>query len=335
MKAVSSLNIAQDSIWTTEAIEAAGKARSALHNYCLWTESSHNPLTFLQDQLGEEGNTVAALWPMLTPLEYPNTRAAFGRFHRQAGGRVRHSVRWKTPTKTRRKGFALCTVFLADNYDVSFNFKDGSSALYSYSPSNVMESGRVAYHVLRPSVYRGLFSRRKRAKIKKAFQNSERSTSLISFSAPNIGLFQMSSTASLRENGPKTFADEVRVALTEFRHIGKMRSEDVRTLARLAEADLQGRQVTENAVFCFIHRLGRILGLSGKLLKTLWRMIWEAICENVQQLRAALALKTLEAEAYRVHVARRVQPASRRPRVPRPSSARPRPPNAPLAPPLG
>ena len=47
-----------------------------------------------------------------------------------------------------------------------------------------------------------------------------------------------------------------------------------------------------------------------------------------------LALKHLEAAAYRAHLARRVKPVQRRTRAPRPLYARPRPPTAPTAPPL-
>lgn len=53
-----------------------------------------------------------------------------------------------------------------------------------------------------------------------------------------------------------------------------------------------------------------------------------------QAVTLALALRFLEAAAYRAHIARRVRPVSRRARVPRPLYARPRPPTCPLAPPV-
>lgn len=51
-------------------------------------------------------------------------------------------------------------------------------------------------------------------------------------------------------------------------------------------------------------------------------------------LALTLALRALEAAAYRAHLSRRVRPPSRRTRIKRPLYARPRPPNCPLAPPV-
>ena len=51
-------------------------------------------------------------------------------------------------------------------------------------------------------------------------------------------------------------------------------------------------------------------------------------------LKATVAIRALEAAAYRAHVARRVQPITRRTRPPRAVYARPRPPTCPLAPPV-
>lgn len=55
---------------------------------------------------------------------------------------------------------------------------------------------------------------------------------------------------------------------------------------------------------------------------------------KANSLPLTLALRALEAAAYRVHLSRRVRPVSRRTRAPRPLYARPRPPTAPLAPPV-
>lgn len=53
-----------------------------------------------------------------------------------------------------------------------------------------------------------------------------------------------------------------------------------------------------------------------------------------RNLREAVALRFLEAAAYRAHITRRVRPPARRARIPRPLYAQPRPPTAPLAPPV-
>lgn len=78
-------------------------------------------------------------------------------------------------------------------------------------------------------------------------------------------------------------------------------------------------------------------GLAFAVLMNDWHAVRAAvrvIKARRSSLAVTLALRALEAAAYRAHVTRRVRPPARRSRIPRPIYARPRPPTAPLAPPV-
>ncbi len=73
-------------------------------------------------------------------------------------------------------------------------------------------------------------------------------------------------------------------------------------------------------------------GTPAPVYRALWRLLRREIFRA--SLCDVMALRALEAAAYRAHVTQRVRPSARRVRLPRPLYAQPRPPAAPLAPPV-
>lgn len=103
-----------------------------------------------------------------------------------------------------------------------------------------------------------------------------------------------------------------------------------------------GEEITPEDIYesgCCYKRIGNDLVLSHAYSTSLSEALFD-VCNYLRNKRLtirqfmALLLAGLYRAAYLAHVKRRVKPAPRRARIPRPIHARPRPPSAPLAPPV-
>lgn len=295
--------VAQAVTWDDYALNSDGKVT---------VKATRGPVIVWGRRTGEGEDMPRLEAPTPTPLEVEaarvNVQAHALAFARAAHGKVRHSVRWKTRRKVNR----------AVKRD----------ALICVKRARCTEARRA----------RGLFDE------------------------PYFGMLENTFKEAQIKRQNRKIDDEVRITrriLERLPHLRvEIRATPFETVDPLSPIHPAAREFLEAyaAKFSELAQWSRpngqpvyYLGVSGSTLSevlsySLASRDKAAICGIALHLTGqrlskatlvfAQAIRQLVAVAYRAHALRRVQPVSRRARVPRPLYARPRPPTCPLAPPV-
>ncbi|MVN85175.1 hypothetical protein GO986_00110 [Deinococcus sp. HMF7620] len=240
-----------------------------------------------------------------------NLRAQFLAFVHAAHQKVRHSSRWKTPSKYRIRRAVKTYLYARLDYL--------QLPIFQIIPSDYHEDARIQLGVWyeAPEYMLRAFSRRSRAKIANIRRKQGRilakmkwrEDSLIDYAAPSH--------------------DDINSIDERFKNVmhalwkRELPSEDA--LRAYAGDVFPGKGILALGAD-FFSSLSGIDSSTG-------RAVWRLLRRMAGRVDLSAVLLHLKRAAYRAHVLGRLRSTSRRTRTPRPLYPRPRPPTAPLAPP--
>lgn len=279
----------------------------------------------------EEGPKLEA--PKPTPLDLRvwavNTTAHFEKFRKAARGKVRASVRWKTAKPITKRLARKQLVLIEEKYfKICSSFHD--DFIWQYfkgNPKRIFSELGLWFdadeYILK------LFTKRKRKRIRGIKRQNE-----------------TESARKLYRHVETDFPDYSQQNEDEkAERLKYIRVSDDR-LSRILTALDKGKMPEPQDVKDMAHEDGRnipLLHLMSYFSPTFTQTrpeIYRALLRFLRDLtgfktiKDTLTLKRLDGDAYLAHARRRVKPAPRRGRIPRPAHAVPRPPTAPLAPPV-
>lgn len=283
---------------------------------------------------GGEGEDLPHLGlPQPSPLEVaaarlnmaPHLRA----FVRAAHGKVRHSVRWRTPWKARARQAALWFIF-GGLKELRLPITDTSAGrqedVYTLPVQQALQEPAPCLWGTLPGAWvRRAFSQRFRSALRKV----ERGNVVVRARREWEKTHPRPQRPALRREEMQAMVDCLGRAQDAMAAGHLPTPEDLAGIARYTVRE-EGRRP------CLLNVTWALRPCNAGTSPSIYRALWRYLrgCLFGASLRQALALRALERAAYRAYLTRRVKPVSRRTRAPRPLYARPRPPTAPLAPPL-